>query len=152
MGLEARCRTTAMGIMPHTDVNRALELSLALDIPFFPQLPKVSFFEDMYVQASENFPGIVIDTYSEKISLDTAKFAEELAVYSQKMAQPDTFTLSKQYSVVYDHFLKRNLEGYHAIRGQLTGPVSANGPASSWSTSFTSSALTASSPTPIAAS
>ena len=47
-----------MGIMPHTDIGRALELSLGLDIPFWPQLPHVSYYEDMYVQASEHFPGI----------------------------------------------------------------------------------------------
>ncbi len=60
-GFEARCGTTAMGIMPHTDVDRALELALGLDITYWPQLPKVSLFEDMYVQASQNFPGVAID-------------------------------------------------------------------------------------------
>jgi hypothetical protein len=124
MELDARCKTTAMGIMPHTDVDRALELVLALDIPFFPQLPKVSFYEDMYVQASENFPGIIVDTYSEKLSLNTTKFAEELEAYSQKMGEPDTFALSEQYSLVYHRFLERSLGSYPAIRGQLTGPVS----------------------------
>ncbi len=50
-----------MGIMPHTDIDRALEVALSLDIPFWPQLPKVSYFEDMYVQALEHFPGTRID-------------------------------------------------------------------------------------------
>ncbi len=54
---EGNCQTTAMGIMPHTDVKRAIELALSLDIPFWPQLPKVNYFEDMYVQISEHFPG-----------------------------------------------------------------------------------------------
>ena len=53
--------TTAMGIMPHEDVDRALDLALSLDIPFWPQLPKLSYYEDMYVQAMEHFPGAVID-------------------------------------------------------------------------------------------
>ena len=39
MKLEGNCQTTAMGIMPHTDVEKALELSLSLDIPYWPQLP-----------------------------------------------------------------------------------------------------------------
>jgi hypothetical protein len=39
MKLEGNCMTTAMGIMPHTDVDRALDLALTLDIPFWPQLP-----------------------------------------------------------------------------------------------------------------
>jgi hypothetical protein len=50
--------TTAMAVMPHTDVERALEAALSLDIPFWPQLLNTSCFEDMYVQASEHFPGI----------------------------------------------------------------------------------------------
>jgi hypothetical protein len=43
-----------MGIMPHTDIEKALKLALSLDIPFWPQLPKVSFYEDMYAQALQN--------------------------------------------------------------------------------------------------
>lgn len=124
MGLEGRCRTTAMGIMPHASIDKALDLALSLDIPFWPQLPKVSFYEDMYLQASENFPGVIVDVDSEKLSLDTGRFAEELATYSQRMGEPETFALSGDYSVVYHRFLEQDLKGYHAIRGQLTGPVS----------------------------
>ncbi len=124
MELDAGCRTTAMGIMPHTDVEKALELALGLDIPFWPQLPKVSFYEDMYVQTSQNFPGIVVDHENEKISLDTAMFEEELEGYSQKMGEAETFALSRDYSVVYHRFLEKELQSYPAIRGQLTGPVS----------------------------
>jgi hypothetical protein len=124
MKLEASCRTTAMGIMPHSDVDKALELALGLDVPFWPQLPNVSFYEDMYAQASENFPGIVVDIEGERISLDTARFEEEIANYSQEMGNPEAFALSRDYSAVYQHFLEKDLKGYQAIRGQVTGPVS----------------------------
>ena len=70
INLQAACKTTAMGIMPHTEVTRALELTMSLDIPFWPQLPHTSFYEDMYAQSSENFPGITIDPGEEK---DTIK-------------------------------------------------------------------------------
>ena len=46
--------TTAMAVMPHTDVERALEMALSLDVPFWPQLPNYSYYEDMYVQAAEH--------------------------------------------------------------------------------------------------
>jgi len=82
---EARCSTTAMGIMPHRDVDRALELALSLDIPFWPQLPKVSLYEDMYVQASQNFPGIAIDLDKERLVFSTARFEQELDEYFLKM-------------------------------------------------------------------
>lgn len=124
MELEARCRTTAMGIVPHTDVETALRLSLSLDIPFWPQLPNLNFCEDMYAQTSENFPGIVLDPEGKRISFHTTRFEDELGNYSQKMGEPKTFALSRRYSAVYHRFLAEELEGYHAIRGQLTGPVS----------------------------
>jgi len=69
--LEGGCQTTAMGIMPHRDTDRALELALSLDIPFWPQLPKVSFLEDMYAQVSEHFPGIILDMDRRVISFST---------------------------------------------------------------------------------
>jgi len=122
--LQANCRTTAMGIMPHTDVDKALELTLGLDIPFWPQLPHNSFYEDMYAQSSENFPGIIVDPEEGKISFDNARFELELGDYSLRMNEPDTYALSPKYSSVYHRFLGQDLQGYPAIRGQVTGPVS----------------------------
>ena len=124
MAIYGGCRTTAMGIMPHTDIERALELALGLDIPFWPQLPNVSFYEDMYVQSSQNFPGITVDIENKRIMFDNAGFEAGLDDYSQAISEPETFTLSREYSSVYHRFLAQNLEGYQAIRGQITGPVS----------------------------
>ncbi len=124
MLFNAGCKTTAMGILPHKDVDKALELALGLDIPFWPQLPNVSFYEDMYVQASQHFPGIVVDTDNKKLHFDSARFVRELVDYSEKMAEPGTFTLSESYSTVYHRFLAEDIGGYTAIRGQLIGPVS----------------------------
>ena len=124
IAFEARCSTTAMGIMPHRDVERALELALNLDIPFWPQLPKVSLYEDMYVQASQNFPGIAIDFDKERLSFDTARFEQELDEYFVKMDIPEAFALTTEYSAVFHRFLSRELRGYKAISGQVIGPVS----------------------------
>jgi len=124
MDFRGNCQTTAMGIMPHTDIGKALQLSLSLDIPFWPQLPHVSYYEDMYVQASENFPGIIVDAENQRLSFDSARFEVELAEYSEKMADVSTFTLTNKYSAVYHQFLSRDLHEYSAIRGQLIGPIS----------------------------
>ena len=121
---EASCKTTAMGIMPHKDVGRALELALGLDIPFWPQLPNVSFHEDMYAQTSQGFPGIVIDLEGERVDFHSGRFEQELVIYSEKMNDPGYFALSADYSAVYHRFLERDLSGYAAIRGQITGPIS----------------------------
>ncbi len=121
---KANCQTTAMGIMPHTDIEKAIELALSLDIPFWPQVPKVSFYEDMYVQSSQNFPGIVVEPETQRVVFDSTRFEEELTTYSQRLDDPEIFTLSVEYSAVYRKFLKKDLSGYQAIRGQITGPVS----------------------------
>jgi hypothetical protein len=113
-----------MGIMPHINVEQALELALSLDIPFWPQLPKVSLYEDMYVQASQNFPGIAIDFDKGRLSFDTARFEQELDEYFVKMDVPETFALTAEYSTVFHKFLSKELQGYKAIRGQVIGPVS----------------------------
>ena len=118
------CMTTAMGIMPHKDVDRALDLALSLDIPYWPQLPNVSYYEDMYAQVSEHFPGITIDPDKQKVTFDTAAFNEGILEYSEKMLDDATFELSPQYSKVFHRFLERDLSKYPAIRGQVTGPVS----------------------------
>ncbi len=124
LNLQAGCKTTAMGIMPHTNVDRALSLTLSLDVPFWPQLPNISFYEDMYIQTSQNFPGIVVNPESKKISFNNARFEEELSDYSQRMAKSETFALSQSYSAAYHRFLAEDLQEYPAIRGQITGPVS----------------------------
>jgi hypothetical protein len=110
--------------MPHRDVDQALRLALSLDIPFWPQLPKVSLYEDMYVQASQNFPGIAIDFDKGRLSFDTARFEQELDAYFVEMDVPEIFALTARYSAVFDKFLSRDLQGYKAIRGQNIGPVS----------------------------
>ncbi|MGM0652247.1 MAG: hypothetical protein ACQES4_05635 [Bacillota bacterium] len=94
MKLEGNCQTTAMGIMPHKDVDRALDLALSLDIPFWPQLPKVNFFEDMYAQVSEHFPGIILDTKKRVVSFSIDKFYENFEEYIPHLEEEEFFRLS----------------------------------------------------------
>ncbi len=122
--LEGRCRTTAMGIMPHTNIEQAIDLALTLDIPFWPQLPRMSYLQDNYVQTAQNFPGISLDLENKRLRLDTARFQQELVDYSEKMGRDETFALSGECAVVLEKFLARDLSGYYAIRGHIAGPIS----------------------------
>ena len=116
--------TTAMAVMPHTDVEQALAAALSLDIPFWPQLPNYSYYEDMYVQASEHFPGICLDIQNRKLSFSTEKFIAELEETLAHFEEPDYFDVSPDYSAVYRRFLELGLADRPAIRGQLEGPIS----------------------------
>ena len=116
--------TTAMAVMPHTDVDRALNAALSMDIPFWSQLPHYSYYEDMYVQAAEHFPGIVLDMGKKTLRFSTDKFVEEFEETISRFEQPDYFDISKTYSVVYHRFLEMEFKDRPAIRGQLEGPIS----------------------------
>ncbi len=124
MPIPGNLLTTAMAVMPHTDVDRALETALSLDIPFWPQLPNYSYYEDMYVQAAEHFPGILLDVEKKTIRFSMDKFIQELEEAMSHFDEPDYFDVSKSYSVVYHRFLSYDLSGRRAIRGQLEGPIS----------------------------
>ena len=116
--------TTAMGIMPHTAIDEALKLAFTMDIPFWPQLPRVSYYEDMYVQAMEGFPGVVIDEEHTRISVGTDRFMEELPAYLEREDDEEFFGLSEKYSLVYKRFLAEDVSAYKAVRGQMISPVS----------------------------
>ncbi|MBW2367794.1 MAG: hypothetical protein JRH15_07900 [Deltaproteobacteria bacterium] len=124
MRIPGNLLTTAMAVMPHTDVTRALETALSLDVPFWPQLPNYSYYEDMYVQAAEHFPGIVLDVAQRTVRFSMDKFAQELETALANFDVPDYFDISETYSAVYHRFLAHDFSDRAAIRGQLEGPIS----------------------------
>ena len=124
MPIPGNLLTTAMAVMPHKDVDRALETALGMDIPFWPQLPHYSYYEDMYVQASEHFPGILLDMGARTLRFSTDKFFDEFEETLAHFEEPEYFDISGTYSVVYSRFLDMDLSDRPAIRGQLEGPIS----------------------------
>ncbi len=124
MPIPGNLLTTAMAVMPHTDPNKALETALSLDVPFWPQLPNYSYYEDMYVQASEHFPGILLDLENRTLRFSMEKFTEEIEETLSNFNDPSYFDISKTYSSVYHRFLDMDLADRPAIRGQLEGPIS----------------------------
>jgi hypothetical protein len=124
MPIPGNLLTTAMAVMPHTGVDRALEVAMSLDIPFWPQLPRYNYYEDMYVQASEHFPGIVLDLEKRTLRFSLEKFMNELEETMAHFEEPGYFDISDTYSVVYKKFLQMDFSIRPAIRGQLEGPIS----------------------------
>ncbi len=124
MPIPGNLLTTAMAVMPHTDVDKALATAMTLDVPFWPQLPNACYYEDMYVQAAEHFPGIVVDVEKRTLRFSMDNFIAEFEDAMGKLEDPGYLDISKQYSTVYHAFLGRDLSARPAIRGQLEGPVS----------------------------
>jgi len=124
MTIPGNLLTTAMAVMPHTDVDRALETALSMDIPFWPQLPRLNYHEDMYVQAAEHFPGILLNMEKRTLRFSMEKFLSELEDIMNRFDSPEIFDISKTFSAVYHRFLDLDLSDRPAIRGQLEGPIS----------------------------
>jgi len=124
--IEFGCLPTIIGSMPHTDPQEACVLvsHYLRDIPAWPQLPKRSFLENMYVQYSEGFPGVVVS--GERIyvdrSKDLTKPLESLyAAYLENNV--DRFPVSPDHAAGLYSFLSLTNLAPKAVKGQVTGPV-----------------------------
>jgi hypothetical protein len=123
---KAELQSMAAGSLPHTDPAVACQLGLdTLDIPTWPQLPKRTFLENMYVQFSERFPGVVVA--DERIYVDGDRDLdpelEELYV-AYLMEDLDYAAISPDYAAGLHHFLAMDLGHPTVVKGQVTGPVS----------------------------
>ena len=60
MTIPGNFMTSGMGVLLHTDLEKGLALAMSVDIPFWPQLPKMRYEEDMHAQVAHRFPGSII--------------------------------------------------------------------------------------------
>ncbi len=125
--MEFECLPTVIGSMPHTDPSEACSLvsHYLKDIPAWPQLPKRSFLENMYVQFSQGFPGAVVKEDSIYIdrSQDLDKPLEQLyAAYLENNI--DKYPVSPEYAAGFHSFIVLDNLSPLAVKGQITGPIS----------------------------
>lgn len=71
-------RTTAIGSLPHANLDSALEYAFRLDVPFLPQIPIRNPWEFMIPQALEGLPGLELD--------DDGAVALNVAVWETRQA------------------------------------------------------------------
>ncbi|MFC2056262.1 methionine synthase [Chloroflexota bacterium] len=125
---EFGCLPTVIGSMPHTEPSEVcLQIARWLkDIPAWPQLPNRSFLENMYVQHSEGFPGVVVEEggriYVDR-SQDLSKPLEQLyAAYLEN--DFNKYPIGQGYAAGLHTFLSLKNLSPLAVKGQVTGPVS----------------------------
>ena len=124
--VEFGCLPTVIGSMPHTDPSEACSLvtHYLKDIPAWPQLPNRSFQENMYVQFSQGFPGVVVkeDSIYVDRSQDLDKPLEQLyAAYLEN--DIDKYPVSPEYAAGLYNFLDLKNLSPRAVKGQVTGPI-----------------------------
>ncbi len=125
--IEFSCLPTVIGSMPHTDPSPACSqvVHYLKHIPAWPQLPKRSFLENMYIQFSHGFPGVVLEKENIYIdrSQDLNKPLEQLyAAYLENNV--DKYPISPDYAAGLHSFLALNNLSPLAVKGQITGPIS----------------------------
>ena len=126
--IEFGCRATIIGSMPHTDPKEACSLITRYlrDFPAWPQLPQRSPLENMYVQFSEGFPGVVPARES-GVCIDhnqdwARPLAELLTAYDEEK-DIDKYAISPDYAAGLHAFLELKNLAPLAVKGQVTGPI-----------------------------
>jgi len=124
---EFNCLPTIIGSMPHTDPQQACSLITRYlkDIPAWPQLPRRSFLENMYVQYSQGFPGVVVE--NDRIYVETSKdYSKSLeALYNAYLNDDaDKYPFTPDYAPGFYTFLEQPGLKPLAVKGHVTGPLS----------------------------
>lgn len=121
--------STHIGSVPHRDFASIYpHLIASQDIPGWPQFPRRTFKENMYVQFCENLPGIMVDEVNEKVLVNTRDdlTLDLEAFYERYLADDvDSFALSPDYAAGF-YALLETLDPIPGewLKGQVTGPVS----------------------------
>ncbi len=127
----AHALPTGVGSLPHTNPQRALELILRnfAQLPYWPQLPKRDFRENMYAEFSQDLPSVQIDLAHEWMGavIDDNLLPQIEAFYSRYLAEDlDLFSISPEYAAglyaLKEH--RDELRRAKWIKGQVTGPIS----------------------------
>ncbi len=122
------CAATGIGSLPHKDPQKALDIVTASmsEVPYWPQLPALGFGENMYAQFSFTLPGAKVDSHRKRITVDLNDYDPETFYTAVVTDDVEHFAHTK------DHFqgLYALLDKYKgrkipAVKGQVTGPVSA---------------------------
>lgn len=126
-----RALATGVGSMPHADTATAMRVMFENfpTIPYYPQLPKRDFRENMYAQFSENLPGITHDSVNETISVFIGEetLAQVEAFYARYLEDDlDLFAVSREYAAGLYALRDAGdaLKNARWVKGQVTGPIS----------------------------
>lgn len=126
-----RLHALSIGSTPHTDPAEAVRVVLNYfpEVPAWPQLPRRSFRENMLVQVSEGFPGVVVDEEEKKIFVDTTRdlTGDLEQLYRAYLEQDlDFAAIGDDHAAGFRPFLQSIAalpQPPLAVKGQMVGPV-----------------------------
>jgi hypothetical protein len=118
------CNSTGIGSVPFAERKKAVDFVTAyFDIPFWPQLPKTGPNETMYMQFSENLPGIVFE--NDRLFVNIDEFEKNAESFFGKVVSKDLekIRMSQDYAKGFYELLSCG-KRFQAVKGQITGPIS----------------------------
>lgn len=126
-----KCLPTAVGSFPHIDPVAASRLVLCHlpEIPVWPQLPKRSERENMYVQYSKEFPGaevedgvVYVDTQADLSAGLERLYNDYLTSNTRPYALGED--MAAGFSTMVSLLRSSTPPAMVAFKGQVTGPIS----------------------------
>jgi methionine synthase II (cobalamin-independent) len=132
MNLKDSYIATGVGSFPHKDEREVFHLVFEnfSDIPFWPQLPKRSFFEGMVVQYAQGFPSLKWDEKERRVWVDTSQgFDKEVERFYGWLEKGDLepFQITEDFAIGLGILKELASEDRRRkiryIKGQITGPV-----------------------------
>lgn len=89
--------TTAIGSLPHSDADFACDLILKTvpEIPFWPQLPNITYKEGMEIQYSQGWPCVAFDDDKQRMHFDTSG------------------DITSELETFYENYMANNLDHFH---------------------------------------
>jgi len=128
--IKFECLPTGIGTLPDTEAEAACRRVFRhlKDVPFWPQLPRRTPLENMYLQYSEGFPGVVVENERIFVEPDAADFDSRLeALYKAYIdGASDDFAVSPERAAGLYAFLSHSHRELtpRAAKGQVIGPIS----------------------------
>ncbi|MCX8069086.1 MAG: hypothetical protein N2738_01130 [Thermodesulfovibrionales bacterium] len=116
--------TTGIGSLPHTNAEEACRFVMQyFDIPFWPQLPKVSFKESMIAQFTEGMPFVRFDNIHETITI-VRDGSDELERFYERWTEQSRIAISSDYAEGLHAFLKlAKMKRFDTLKAHITGPL-----------------------------
>ncbi len=121
-------RTTGIGSLPFLETARGLDSAFALEIPYFPTLPRRDSREGMLAQGMSGFPGSALESSGE-VRWDSAGWKSGRELLAERLAEAFNRNryvdfLPSAESSCWEGFLERlqHSKGDTA-KSQLVGPV-----------------------------
>lgn len=116
--------TTLIGSLPYESASEAVDRILGgdVDCPAWPQLPARGYCESMYLQTGGHLPGLVVE--GDKVSVNLDDYDPTDAYMAILGEDVDYFFPEEEHHAGFYEFVGRDLSGFKAIKGQVTGPIS----------------------------